>query len=88
MAKGLDLSTFEGQRCLLWIPSYPDKRVFTGARDGDPHVYRIHPHKLDCRLGGGKHDWQSWGRDFANHGIAGIVEVDVHVCSHCLRDKR
>jgi hypothetical protein len=95
--KGLDLSTFEDQQQLLWIPTrdgyVPGERftprTFAGGRQGDPHTYRIRRENLDCRLGGAKHrGWEDWGRDWTNHGEAGIVEVDVHVCVNCGRDKR
>lgn len=96
--KGLDLSTKEDQRKLLWIPVL-DKdrytagvryqpRVFVGGRQDDKHTYRMRAENLTCLCGGRHHDYEYWGRDWANHGESGIVEVDVHVCVDCGRDKR
>lgn len=86
--KGLDLSKKEDQLKLLWIPQFPDRKVFVGGRQDDRHAYRIRPENLTCLVGGSHHEWEHWGRDVANHGLAGIVEVDVHVCTDCGRDKR
>jgi hypothetical protein len=91
--RGLDLTAFADQQKLEWAVQIPDplkpqRRVFVGVRPGDWRTYRIRPENLDCRLGGGRHEYEDRGRDFANHGEAGIVEVSVKVCARCGRDKR
>lgn len=89
--KGLDLSKRADQAKLLWIPRYPDfreSRTFVGGRQDDRTVYTIREQKLSCQHGGSWHDWTELGRDFANHGQHGIVEVDVKMCVICGKDKR
>jgi len=94
--KGLDLSNVDDQLKLLWIPTQDGyvpgerfiPRMFVGGREGDRNTYRMRRENLTCQRGGGRHDWENWGRDWTNRGEAGIVEVDVHVCRYCGRDKR
>jgi hypothetical protein len=82
--KGLDLSRVADQRLVApWTLIAGRRGVFESAEG-----HRMRRENLSCELGGGKHDYEHRGRDFANRGAAGIVEVDVRVCRVCLRDKR
>lgn len=45
-------------------------------------------HKLPCADGGSKHEYESWGLDVANFGLAGFRTCEVFVCVRCMREKR
>lgn len=82
--KGIDLSMRLHQHYVApWRAEDATKRIFVSLEG-----HRIRREKLACELGGAWHDYEDRGRDFANHGLAGIVEVDVRVCVQCGRDKR